>query len=70
MKLETSDTELRLLHEAAGRRGRAQTTTVNKLALRRLLADHHTLYSAATGPAMKGGKNHKAEVGRDQESLR
>ena len=70
LRLETTDTDLqalwRLVHAA-----RPSTTnlTVGKEALRRLLVDHHALYSAATGAPARGGKGHKVDVGPDQQSL-
>lgn len=70
LHLDTTDTELHGLQVAVDKtRASSQTVTVPKEALRHLLADHFTLYQAATGPISRGGKAHKVNIGPDQESM-
>lgn len=71
LQLDTTDTELHGLQTAVDRaRSSSSSVTVSKEALRHLLADHFTLYSAATGPVIAGrGKGHTVTAGADQASL-
>lgn len=70
LRLETTDTDLqglwRIVHSA---RPSTANVTVPKEALRRLLTDHHALYSVATGAVERGGKGHQVDAGPDQKSL-
>jgi hypothetical protein len=70
--LKTTDTQLHDLWAVANAKRRAATTrvAVDHEALCNLLKDHHTLYSAATGTVMRGGKGHTVEAGADQGSMR
>lgn len=63
LELLTTDAQLKTLAdiEDAARTG-STTVKVPREALRHLLRDHYTLYGAATGPAMRGGKAHKVTV--------
>jgi hypothetical protein len=63
--LETTDTDLTALRQAVDARRRKGTTTVavDAEALRRLLNDHHTLWTVARRRALW-------QPGDDQESIR
>ncbi|HTR86215.1 MAG TPA: hypothetical protein VMI56_17155 [Reyranella sp.] len=72
LAIATTDTQLAALWAVVHAKRRAGTTTVSVPAdaLRNILTDHHTLYTAATGKPSRGGKGHMVDVGHDQESMR
>lgn len=75
LELKTTDTELHnLWQNIHSTRESSSTVRVDKEALRHLLVDHHTLYSAATGAPARFdgrpvGKGNKIKLSDDQASM-
>lgn len=75
LTIKTTDTQLHDLDAIQnGARKGSDSVRVPIEALRNLLADHYTLYAAATGPSVKIGarrlgKGHRVAIGDDQKSI-